>query len=83
MMELKTTKPFQDVLQKIAAEMNLEKADEKQFSIPDTEIKLYLIRAETERAKELNQIPGAFLGSSIVHEGETFLVFRTTKPSQN
>ena len=82
MFDFKTNEKTRGVLADMAEAMNAEKIDEKEFTFPNTEIKLFLIRGGTPRAAELNEIKGAFLGSSIEHGGETFLVFRTiTKPT--
>ena len=79
MLDFKTNQKLKEFAESVAQEMNDSVLNEKQFTIPKTEIKLFLVRNNTDEAEAYNKIPGAFLGASLDHKGETFLVFRTLK----
>lgn len=52
---------------------------EQMFEVPGTQIRLFLVRADGERASQLNAIPGAFLGISFPCDDKEFLIFRKNK----
>lgn len=59
--------------------MEKDSLDIKEFTIPNTSIKLFLVKDGTQKAKELNEIKGSFLGMSYEFDEKVFLVFRTNK----
>lgn len=63
----------------LAEEMLSTNSDERELVVPDTDIKLFLVKDGTPKAQELNEIPGAFLGASLKYKNTMFLVFRTNK----
>ena len=79
MIDIRTNPKIKESAQLVAEQMIQNNLDEKELIIPNTGIKLFLVRDDTEKVKKLNLTPGAFLGISFEFKGIKFLVFRTNK----
>ena len=79
MINIKINENLKQLAEQVAEEMLNQDLVEKELLVPGTEIKLFLVKDNTDRAIELNEIPGSFLGVSINYKNRDFLIFRTTK----
>jgi hypothetical protein len=70
---------LKELAEDVAKSMVSNSEIQKEFTVPNTQIKLYLVLAETAEAEKYNDIPGAFLGKSVQCDDKTFLIFRTLK----
>lgn len=80
MVDIKNTNVLVEAATAVATEIiQTNDKNEKDFLIPGTQIKLFVVIADSPRADVLNKIPGAFLGIHFSHKGKEFLIFRRNK----
>lgn len=78
-MVINNSEQLKKAAEAVAEEMLKDGLDEKEFFIPNTKVKLFLVVEGTNAAEEFNSVPGSFFGSSFTVGGKNFLVFRTKK----
>lgn len=78
-MIIKTNKKLDELLIEKATQLIQENKDKAEITFPGTQIKLHLVRSDSELASQLNEIKGSFTGVSTVVSDVTFLLFRKGK----